>query len=127
MSGLFRERGTSAGHRANHGLSTMAAPRITSVSTARWKKRVDRGTKSATVIRPWHPRGPMPSGPRLRIEKKGATAVLWIDNPPRNALRLSMISDLAARVPEIEKDDGIRALVVAGSGGLVFSSGVDME
>src|SRR5205814_2760719 len=69
----------------------------------------------------------MPSGPRLRIEKKGATAVLWIDNPPRNALRLSMISDLAARVPEIEKDDGIRALVVAGSGGLVFASGVDME
>src|SRR5947207_14753486 len=68
----------------------------------------------------------MPSGPRLRIEKKGATAVLWIDNPPRNALRLSMISDLAARVPEIEKDDGIRALVVAGSGGLVFSSGVEM-
>src|SRR5205807_8756563 len=69
----------------------------------------------------------MPSGPRLRIEKKGATAVLWIDNPPRNALRLSMISDLAARVPEIEKDDGIRALVVAGSGGLVFSSGGDLE
>jgi len=69
----------------------------------------------------------MPSGPRLRIEKKGASAVLWIDNPPRNALRLSMISDLAARVPEIEKDDGIRALVVAGSGGLVFSSGIDME
>src|SRR5437867_12275324 len=69
----------------------------------------------------------MPSGPRLRIEKKGATAVLWIDNPPRNALRLSMISDLAARVPEIEKVVGIHALVVAGSGGLVFSSGIDME
>src|SRR5205807_8338824 len=69
----------------------------------------------------------MPSGPRLRIEKKGATAVLWIDNPPRNSLRLSLISDLAARVPEIEKDAGIRALGVAGSGGVVFSSGGSRE
>jgi enoyl-CoA hydratase len=38
-----------------------------------------------------------------------------------------MISDLAARVPELEKDDAIRAVVVAGSGGLVFSSGIDVE
>src|SRR5206468_3053595 len=31
------------------------------------------------------------------------------------------------RVPEIEKDDSIRAVVVAGAGSLVFSSGMDIE
>jgi enoyl-CoA hydratase/carnithine racemase len=52
--------------------------------------------------------------------------VMWIENPPRNAFRLSMISEMASRVSELEKDDAIRAVVVAGSGGLVFSSGMDM-
>src|SRR2546421_10967591 len=69
----------------------------------------------------------MPSTPRVRIEKGGRVAVLWIENPPRNTMRLSMISDLMSRVPELEKDDSIRAVVVAGAGSLVFSSGMDIE
>src|SRR5437016_12382853 len=69
----------------------------------------------------------MPSTPRVRIEKGGRVAVLWIENPPRNTMRLSMVSDLMSRVPELEKDDSIRAVVVAGAGSLVFSSGMDIE
>src|SRR5436853_2236369 len=69
----------------------------------------------------------MPSTPRLRIEKGGRVAVLWIENPPRNTMRLSMVTDLMSRVPELEKDDSIRAVVVAGAGSLVFSSGMDIE
>jgi enoyl-CoA hydratase len=69
----------------------------------------------------------MPSAPRVRIEKEERVGVLWIENPPRNTLRLSMISDLMSRVSELEKDDSVRAVVVAGAGGLVFSSGMDME
>lgn len=69
----------------------------------------------------------MPSAPRVRIEKRERTAVLWIENPPRNTLRLSMIAEVMSRVPELEKDDAVRAVVVAGAGGLVFSSGMDME
>jgi enoyl-CoA hydratase/carnithine racemase len=69
----------------------------------------------------------MPSGPKVRIDKKGPIAVLSVENPPRNTLRLSMVSEIASRVPELEKDDAIRAVVVTGSGGLVFSSGIDMD
>src|SRR5437016_11834239 len=69
----------------------------------------------------------MPSTPRVRIEKGGRVAVLWIENPPRNTMRLSMVTDLMSRVPELEKDDSIRAVVVAGAGSLVFSSGMDIE
>src|SRR5207302_9458876 len=46
---------------------------------------------------------------------------------PRNTMRLSMVSDLMSRVPELEKDDSIRDVVVAGAGSLVFSSGMDIE
>src|SRR2546422_3458145 len=71
--------------------------------------------------------GPMPSTPRVRIKKAGPVAVLWIETPPRNPLRLSMISEMMSRVSELEKDDSVRAVVVAGAGGLVFSSGMDIE
>src|SRR2546430_10437414 len=69
----------------------------------------------------------MPSTPRVRIEKAGPVAVLWIETPPRNTLRLSMISEMMSRVSELEKDESVRAVVVAGAGGLVFSSGMDIE
>jgi enoyl-CoA hydratase len=69
----------------------------------------------------------MPSAPSIRVEKGERVAVLWIENPPRNTLRLSMITDLMSRVPELEKDDSVRAVVVAGAGSLVFSSGMDVE
>jgi enoyl-CoA hydratase/carnithine racemase len=64
---------------------------------------------------------------RVRIEKERSVAAMWIENPPRNALSLSMISDLASRVSDLEKDETVRAIVVAGDGGLTFSSGLDVE
>ena len=38
-----------------------------------------------------------------------------------------MISELTSHVSELEKDDAVRAVVVAGEGGLLFSSGLDIE
>ncbi len=69
----------------------------------------------------------MPRAPRFRTEREGAFAVLWIDNPPRNLLTLSMVADLATHVPELEKDDPVRAVVVAGEGPAHFCAGVDMS
>src|SRR6266571_3653050 len=82
----------------------------------------------ATIIRrgsPWE--GPMSSEARFRIEAKERVAALWIDNPPRNLLSLSMISELPGLVEAIEKDDTIRAVVVSGAGPAHFSAGVDMD
>src|SRR5256885_10511056 len=68
----------------------------------------------------------MPSAPRLRVTQEGAVAVLWIENPPRNLLSLSMVADLAARVADLEKDDSVRAVVLTGSGHANFCAGLDM-
>lgn len=68
----------------------------------------------------------MPRAPRIRVEREEAVAVLWIDNPPRNLLTLSMIGDFADRIPELEKDDAVRAVVVAGHGHANFSAGIDV-
>lgn len=67
----------------------------------------------------------MPSPTRIRLERSGKVAILWIENPPMNALRLSMISEIAEHVAELEKDDAARAIVIAGKG--PFSSGLDLE
>src|SRR5881396_4102069 len=69
----------------------------------------------------------MPSASRFRVTQEGAVAVLWIENPPRNLLSLSMVADLAARVAELEKDDSVRAAVVTGEGPAHFSAGLDMR
>ncbi len=68
----------------------------------------------------------MPDAPRLRIAREGAVAVLWIENPPRNLLSLPMVADLAARVVDLEKDDSVRAVVLAGGGHANFCAGLDM-
>lgn len=68
----------------------------------------------------------MPKGMRIRVEKDGGVAVLWIDNPPRNLIPLRLISDLAGLLPELEKDDAVRSIVVAGAGHADFSAGLDM-
>src|SRR5881628_2037611 len=72
-------------------------------------------------------RGPMPDAPRLRITREGAVVVLWIENPPRNLLSLSMVAELAARVADLEKDDSVRAAVLTGAGHANFCAGLDMD
>ena len=67
-----------------------------------------------------------PSG-HVRVQTEGSLTGLWIENPPRNALSLSMISEIAAEVADLEKDDTVRAVVVSGHGGRIFSSGIDVE
>src|SRR5205809_7611017 len=72
-------------------------------------------------------RGSMPDAPRLRITREGAVVVLWIENPPRNLLSLSMVAELAARVADLEKDDSVRAAVLTGAGDAYFCAGLDMH
>jgi enoyl-CoA hydratase/carnithine racemase len=71
--------------------------------------------------------GSMPQAPRIRVDRAEAIALLRIDNPPRNLLTLSMVADLAVLVPDLEKDDSVRAAVVAGEGPANFSAGLDMR
>ncbi|MCI4371554.1 MAG: enoyl-CoA hydratase/isomerase family protein [Thermoplasmata archaeon] len=68
----------------------------------------------------------MRSAASFRVEIADGIATARVDNPPRNLLTLAMVSELAARVPDLEKDESVRAIVVAGAGPADFSSGIDM-
>ncbi len=66
----------------------------------------------------------MPREARLDLTREGAVALLLLRNPPDNRLTRSLVAELAKRVAEVEKDDGVRAVVLAGEGD--FCGGLDL-
>ena len=61
------------------------------------------------------------------VEKIGAVARLTLNRPERaNALNAVMLSEIASALDEIERDAGLRAVIVRGAGA-AFSSGFDLK
>jgi enoyl-CoA hydratase/carnithine racemase len=60
-----------------------------------------------------------------RIERRGATAVVTMDNPPINCLDRTLRADLLVALEEVEHDDAVTAVVLTGSG-RAFSAGADL-
>ncbi|HEX7167958.1 MAG TPA: crotonase/enoyl-CoA hydratase family protein [Acidimicrobiales bacterium] len=62
----------------------------------------------------------------LTVERDGHVATLWLDNPDkRNALGLPFWRDMPGVIDELEDDDDVRAIVIAGRG-VCFSAGIDV-
>ena len=62
----------------------------------------------------------------LAVEKDGHVATIWIDNPEkRNALSLPFWRDMPGVIDDIEADDDVRAVVIAGRGAC-FTAGIDV-
>jgi enoyl-CoA hydratase len=61
----------------------------------------------------------------LRLERRGAVAILHLDRAPANALDLELLAQGAAALEEIGRDDS-SVLVIAGTRGF-FSAGVDLK
>lgn len=65
--------------------------------------------------------------PLVLVQREGAIGVIVLNRPEkRNALDLEMRGALADAVTLLEKDAGIRAIVIAGSGG-IFAAGADLN
>lgn len=62
----------------------------------------------------------------VSLEKHGEIGMLWIDNPPVNALGHSVRKGLADGIEQAEKDDQIRAVVVICKG-RTFCAGADIR
>jgi len=63
----------------------------------------------------------------LIVEKKGAVAVVTLNRPDiRNAFDDALISNLNRTFLELDKDDSVRALVLAGAG-KAFCAGADLN
>jgi 2-(1,2-epoxy-1,2-dihydrophenyl)acetyl-CoA isomerase len=64
----------------------------------------------------------------IRIEKDGAVGLLLMDRPERfNALDVRMAQDLRAAGLRLARDEGVRAVVLRGTGGKAFCSGADLK
>ena len=62
----------------------------------------------------------------LTVERDGHVATIWLDNQAkRNALGLPFWRDMPAVIADIEEDDEIRSVVIAGRGPC-FTAGIDV-
>ena len=64
----------------------------------------------------------------LRIEKRGAAAIITIDRPDRrNALSRQTLRDLGRAGAELSADPSVRVIIVTGAGDAVFCAGADLK
>jgi 2-(1,2-epoxy-1,2-dihydrophenyl)acetyl-CoA isomerase len=70
----------------------------------------------------------MPERSSIRIERDGGVGLLLMDRPERfNALDVKMAQDLRAAGLKLARDEGVRAVVLRGTGGKAFCSGADLK
>lgn len=63
----------------------------------------------------------------LKLDKRGHTAVVTLDNPPAHTWTADSLAALARLVKDLEADRAIYALVVTGAGEKFFSAGADLK
>lgn len=62
------------------------------------------------------------------LAREGAVALITLNRPRvRNAMNHALLDALAAHIAEVERDPGLRAVVIAGAGDRAFSAGADFK
>lgn len=61
----------------------------------------------------------------VRVERKGAVAVIWLENPPLNLLTPDLLGQLKTAIEALDKDDDARAVIITGAGDRAFCAGAD--
>jgi enoyl-CoA hydratase len=64
---------------------------------------------------------------KLLVKKEKGYVVATINNPPANALGQQVLSDINSLLDACAGDDGVRAIVLTGSGEKLFSAGADIK
>ncbi|MGV1086996.1 MAG: enoyl-CoA hydratase/isomerase family protein [Mycobacterium sp.] len=67
------------------------------------------------------------TGTSLDFERRGAVAIVTIDDAPYNRMSLAFMDKLEPLVAEIAADDSVRAVVVTGAGDQNFSVGMNLK
>jgi len=63
----------------------------------------------------------------VSTERRDAIAVVTIDNPPMNALSTALLEELEAAIDTLDKDGGVRVIVLRGGGERAFVAGADIK
>jgi enoyl-CoA hydratase/3-hydroxyacyl-CoA dehydrogenase len=62
----------------------------------------------------------------VKLDTRGETAILWLDNPPANSLAPAVIEGLQKAWDSIQ-DTGVRAMIVASPNPALFCAGADIK
>ena len=63
----------------------------------------------------------------LRMERRGALAIVWIDRQPKmNTMTVAMRHEFPAIFRDLDADAGVRVIIIRGAGGKAFSAGGDV-
>ena len=62
----------------------------------------------------------------LLLGREDAIAVITLNRPPANAISEALIRELNQALNELREDDGVRAVVITGSGDRIFCGGADL-
>jgi enoyl-CoA hydratase/carnithine racemase len=62
----------------------------------------------------------------LIVDREGPIAIVTLNRPPANAISEPLIRELNAALNEVHTDDGVRAVVITGSGDRIFCGGADL-
>jgi enoyl-CoA hydratase/carnithine racemase len=73
-------------------------------------------------------RGATPTGNEVLLERRRPVAVLTFNRPEKlNALSSGLLDRFEVMLDEVERDDGVRAVVLTGAGERAFVAGADIE
>jgi enoyl-CoA hydratase/3-hydroxyacyl-CoA dehydrogenase len=72
------------------------------------------------------PDGGWERGP-VKLERRGAVAIAWLDNPPANSISPDTVEALRRAWEEVQAADGVRALVFASANPQLFCAGADIK
>ena len=69
----------------------------------------------------------MPDQQYILVDHEGPIAVVTINRAEKlNALNWQLVSELAARLQELDRDDTVRCIVLTGAGNKAFAAGADI-
>jgi enoyl-CoA hydratase len=63
----------------------------------------------------------------ITTEMHEAVALVTIDNPPVNALSTALLEELEAELDRLDRDPGVRAIVLTGAGERAFVAGANIK
>jgi enoyl-CoA hydratase/carnithine racemase len=63
----------------------------------------------------------------VKLETRGQTAILWLDNPPANSLAPQVVEALDKAWRAIESGGEVRAMILASPNPTLFSAGADIK
>jgi enoyl-CoA hydratase len=63
----------------------------------------------------------------VRLERRGAIGVIWLDHPPVNVLNAQILDALLRRLDEVEADPNLRVLILASAQERAFAAGANIR